>query len=375
MKKILFALLLVIVIVAISTIAYNLIQTKRQVWGFINRSGELITSIEYDQVYDFANGRAAVQKDGQWGFIDSLGRLVIQPQFLDVYQGFQPNGLAAVRDENTSLMGLIDKQGEWVMEPRFDDLQDIVEDRAVAGNMLAINSSSGSSSSNTLGSRLYSYGIIDKDGEWVVKPSEKRDDPSRWQAVYASRSNYLIVDLQSGRCGYVDLNGNWIINPTFSDCGVFVDSLAVVAQEDGNRALIYADGNIYVQLQNVEVELAQGDIGIIRTSLESYAFGTDNMELRLGPFEYLSAYTSNRFVALYENMFYLMDIDSAFYGQAYPKMHSLSEDRVAIGVKEGGFFDDYKYGYLDLAGNLVIAPQYFEVGPFKNGLAKVSVLE
>ena len=59
-------------------------------------------------------------KTGKWGFIDKQGKWVIQPRFdaADIFS----DGLAAVRigDDKTGKWGFIDKD-RWVIQPQFDD--------------------------------------------------------------------------------------------------------------------------------------------------------------------------------------------------------------------------------------------------------------
>ncbi|NJO00656.1 MAG: WG repeat-containing protein [Bacteroidia bacterium] len=42
-------------------------------WGFVNRRGKLVIAPKYEQIYDFIDGYARVQYQGQWGYIDAKG--------------------------------------------------------------------------------------------------------------------------------------------------------------------------------------------------------------------------------------------------------------------------------------------------------------
>lgn len=48
------------------------------------RSGELITKLEFDCVHEFYDGFAAAKKDGLWGYIDENGKVAIDFQFDDI---------------------------------------------------------------------------------------------------------------------------------------------------------------------------------------------------------------------------------------------------------------------------------------------------
>ena len=63
--------------------------------GSIDRQGNYVINPQFDYVYSFSEGLAAVYIDGKGGFIDLQGNYVINPQF-DYVRSFL-EGLAAVR--------------------------------------------------------------------------------------------------------------------------------------------------------------------------------------------------------------------------------------------------------------------------------------
>ena len=87
-------------------------------------------------------------EEGKWGFIDKKGDLVIEPQFDQV--GLFSHELANVcLNEN---WGFIDKSGSVVIEPRFNDANEFRESLA------------GTQSTNGL------WGFIDKQGTYLIEP-------------------------------------------------------------------------------------------------------------------------------------------------------------------------------------------------------------
>jgi len=64
-------------------------------YSFINANWQTVFEGRYEQVYAFANHRAAVRIQGKWGYVNELGEMIIQPQF-DSVQTFS-QGLAFVR--------------------------------------------------------------------------------------------------------------------------------------------------------------------------------------------------------------------------------------------------------------------------------------
>lgn len=90
--------------------------------GYFNRfSGELAIPAQYDKAWVFSEDVACVYKDGVLTFINHNGNAAIDRNFpyterIDSYCFH--NGLCAVMGDNERI-GLINKQGEWVVEPEY----------------------------------------------------------------------------------------------------------------------------------------------------------------------------------------------------------------------------------------------------------------
>ena len=100
--------------------------------GYINiNTGRIIIDAEandYRKAWVFSDGLAAVMKDGKIGFINDQNDVVIPFQFdytdkcrmYDFGYVFH-NGYCAMTDADGNL-GLIDKNGNWVVEPEYDEI-------------------------------------------------------------------------------------------------------------------------------------------------------------------------------------------------------------------------------------------------------------
>ena len=100
--------------------------------GYINiNTGRIIIDAQandYRKAWVFSDGLAAVMKDGKIGFINEQNDVVIPFQFdytdkcrmYDFGYVFH-NGYCAMTDANGNL-GLIDKNGNWVVEPEYDEI-------------------------------------------------------------------------------------------------------------------------------------------------------------------------------------------------------------------------------------------------------------
>ena len=90
--------------------------------GYFNRfTGELAIPAQYDKAWVFSEDVACVYKDGVLTFINHNGNAAIDRNFpyterIDSYCFH--DGLCAVMGDNERI-GLINKQGEWVVEPEY----------------------------------------------------------------------------------------------------------------------------------------------------------------------------------------------------------------------------------------------------------------
>jgi hypothetical protein len=50
-------------------------------WGYIDHSGAVVISPQFEEAGFFYGGRAAVRLNGLWGYVDPAGSLVIPPRF------------------------------------------------------------------------------------------------------------------------------------------------------------------------------------------------------------------------------------------------------------------------------------------------------
>jgi hypothetical protein len=205
-------------------------------WGFINTEGEIVIEPAFQAVQGFREGYAPIFFDGGWGFIDEEGNIVIDPQYSNAHPFSDGLAVVSVPDEVTGqieMWGYIDETGEWVIEPQF-----FLADNFVDGSAPVVT--------------LDSAGFIDKEGNFVNELPEgvaALGYISQGMAVAADHQ-LEIVEQTCGR-GYINQDGDWLIDPQFCNAGPFADGLAAVAiksEEDGRFlwGYINKDGEIVV---------------------------------------------------------------------------------------------------------------------------------
>lgn len=175
---------------------------------YINRAGKVILSQLDDGTEFYEDGAAIVIDGGKYGCIDETGSYIIAPETdgIDKYgdklgysEGldhdeqeyeeyerslFQQN-LVPVQDGEQ--VGYMDTEGEWQIDPQFEDAEPFSEDRAAVKT-----------------EERGEYGYINEDGDIVIAP----------QFVEAARFRNSAAKVDNGDgYGYIDKDGEYLIDP------------------------------------------------------------------------------------------------------------------------------------------------------------------
>lgn len=217
--------------------------------GFIDKTGGLVISAQFAEAAAFSDGLAAVRMDagGLWGYIDAAGQMVIDAQFAEASPFSE--GLAAVRIDVNGSWGFADKTGALVIPPQFASAHDFSEGLARVR--------SGQES-----------GYIDQTGEWVIRMSTH-------EAVGEfSGGLALIFDRTADLYGYVDPDGNVVVEPTYSDAWGFSEDLAV-ARLPGSDSYGYIDrhGEWVIGPQFADARpFSEGVAAVLFTSTQTWGY-------------------------------------------------------------------------------------------------------
>lgn len=126
-------------------------------WGFVNLAGEVVIAPGFEDTRSFRDGLCAVKVgENAWRTIDREGRFTCEDSFHDLSL-FGAGGLARAglwkKGQNQRGQGFVDRDGHWVIEPRFRFAQPFgalpVTPASLDGD---------------------SYGLIDTRGQWVLEP-------------------------------------------------------------------------------------------------------------------------------------------------------------------------------------------------------------
>ena len=97
--------------------------TKNGQVYLLDLSGEIIKKLDIDQYGLFNKGVCPVKKDGSWGLIDTQGEVLLEPRYdkIETSIGRTPPDDAAARFENNSRTGYLDSNGEVLFEGEIEE--------------------------------------------------------------------------------------------------------------------------------------------------------------------------------------------------------------------------------------------------------------
>jgi hypothetical protein len=163
-------------------------------WGYVNLAGDVVIPPSFEDTRPFRDGLCAVKVgDKAWRIIDREGRFTCDQSF-HYLSTFGAGGLANAvqwnKSKNQYPEGFVDREGRWVIEPRFQS--------ARAFGELPVTPAS------LDGDR---YGLIDTRGQWVLEPRYPRIEAFNSQGL----AYYDEPNAWDNGHGYLDATGRVVI--------------------------------------------------------------------------------------------------------------------------------------------------------------------
>lgn len=296
---------------------------------------------------------AAVKAVGgtKWGYIDTAGHFRISPQF-EQAEPFQANGLAVAG--TAGLSGLINPSGQFVVKPVFDFIGSFSEHRAV---------------------------VIDKEGFKVIDEQGRIITSQAYSYINEYKEGRAVFAAQSGsQYGYLDLQGQEVISPKFTEASDFQAGKALVKTSEGRYALIDKMGKV-LHTYNYPVVGQPGDGLLAFKITEDGKFGymDEAGNVKIQP-QYTMAlpFAEGRAIvntaADYRNQYGVIDRQGKFViDPVYNDIQDLGEGRFAVGIaidKEKPYVGSI-YAVTDKNGRRLTETIFYGVSGYRNGLASV----
>lgn len=302
-------------------------QGPKVLYGFINHQGKVVIKDQFDDAGAFHEQRAPVRSGNEWTFIDTTGNQLPttgKPAVFSRAREFS-EGLAAAR-QGIGSWGFIDRNCQWVIKPSWRRVSDFRRGFAVVSNP------SLTSWKNT------PTGIIDKQGNYLVQPCRcKVDDHESGGAT-----RICVEDLY----GFLDTRGQISIKPQYKNALPFSESLAAVLSENGKWGFVDPSGLLVIPATFDEC-------GSFR---EGFACASQG-----GVFGLIEH--GGKFIIKPQFEFL-----SAIYIQKPPKALFSSEGLTPVAF-------DGRWGFAGRNGKIAIAPKYVDEDTFSEGLAVVGFMQ
>lgn len=324
---------------------------------------QAINNESYENAGDFSEGLAPVSIDKKWGFIDKTGKLVIAPQFNPwqaQFNAYFSDGLVAVNtvngkingiagnDPSSARWGFADKSGKLLIPTQFS--ANYYAPPHFSNGLAMIGSGFIGTTLKTLGLRTR-YGYINKTGAYVIEP----------QFDEATDFNEDIASVRVGdKYGFIDKTGRMVIEPMYDSPAYFNDGVAVV---ELNKVNFIIDKQNKKVINKSFTGLSAFSDGLARFKENGKVGFIDKQgNVKIKPSFELSSDKTER-LAFFSEGLCQMEL-----GKPPAKNPNKSDtDNDAANWISG------KFGYINKAGKVVIPAQFDHAGPFKNGIALVSM--
>ena len=199
-----------------------------QKWNYLTRDRRYVFTFDYDSLTPFDDGGNCLGVIGEETILLGVRRLdpgkaknqlpslegVTLATGLQKVEPFRANGLAwALRDGK---WGMLDRQGNWVMEPRYDSWK---QDLQIGLYLVSLDGK---------------LGCVDEGGAERV--------PARYDAVSYDGELELVRVALADKVGLLTREGRPVLDPEYEELGPDADR-RIVARKDGKIGVFERDGN------------------------------------------------------------------------------------------------------------------------------------
>ena len=194
-------------------------------WGVSTVDGDLVIKCKYDNVVfteeSIRAGRVVVKNNDLFGVVDLNGKEVIPCEYKTLYP--EPDGTYLFRDSHDKY-GWLDARGNELIEPIFDQVYSLFGEEGLAAVM-----------------KKERRGFIDREGEWAIEP--------RFQEVRGFNEGIALVEKEMGEWGAIDTKGEYVIKPKYDQLTILGENL-ILATLNREYALLDFSGKTVVKMSD-----------------------------------------------------------------------------------------------------------------------------
>ena len=324
---------------------------KQYKWGFRNIQNEVVIDPQYDSVRPFSQGLAAVYSEGEgWGYIDKAGATIIPMQY-DEAGIFNKDGLAVVKPRGElekkyreEEVHYVNRSGNTVLALKGQRAGNFHNGVAWVRKYIGRKRSGtipGSSIRMARSSPVYSWGLIDKSGNYLVPHIEDLDDKRRIWDVEPWSDGLSVI--RRDRTGYMNTAGEMVIPCRYEYAHSFSHGRAFVKSGNDIWSVIDRKGRtLFAQLPG-GVKFKPTGKGIFTNHLAPVTWTRDNAK-------YI-AYINSRGKFAFPTD-----------GMRLHRIRNYREGLAQVEVQTDGLSE--KIGFIDVKGTWVIDPAFALAGDF-----------
>jgi len=232
------------------------------------------------------------------------------------------------------------------------------------------------------------YGFVDKDGNYLIEPQYDIAFPFSENlscvGYFTFKAQSWVESLFIGKFGYIDYNNEFIINPKFTFALPFSEGLAPVTQEqikitrDGittnNFGYIGHDGEYVIPPQfNFAYPFSEGFAQVMLVN--NYGYINKNGKIVIPP-KFARCQPFHDGLAAVQPMsckrWGYIDLTGNYVIEPlFSEVKAFSEKFAPVKAKSG--LIEYRWGYIDQEGNYLIRPIFSYAGKFQNGAAYIEI--
>ncbi|GAB4134599.1 MAG: hypothetical protein Fur0041_08050 [Bacteroidia bacterium] len=297
-------------------------------FGFLEQgTGKRITEPAYDHVFYYTVELCAVQKGHSLGLVNNFGKIVCPPVVQDIREMIGPGAIIVEQDTTdevtmllsliqgggSSRLGLINRKGEIIMKPAYDEIFDDLANGFYYPFMRDPDVKADTLEPGSPQLMIGLYGIADTTGKLLA------DVQFEEMPVYGDG---LFRVMKNKKYGFADAKGKMVIPAEWDYAVAFSEGKAIVVK--GNQAsIINKQGKILAGNLGSGAGLYRFNAGLARCRAEDGRYGfLDETGKRVIPVQFDAA----------------DDFDP--------------EDKVAIVSKND------QYGLINTSGEFVVNPEY-----------------
>jgi hypothetical protein len=206
------------------------VETLNDQWGFADEKGNLVIPCKFIEAHSFMSGGVAMVRDANgWKVIDAAGERVnngvkgFEPKSYPFFtRGFKGEMLLIVVEKK---YGYLDSKGQLAVPVEYDELSEFRGDYAIGkigsthyivdkkGNKTTVNVTADLVRYVTNGYAVYRYkklfGYIDAEGNKVIDP--------KYTGAGNFVNGYAWAREASDKIGFINTKGEWLVQPEYKD--------------------------------------------------------------------------------------------------------------------------------------------------------------